>query len=167
MSPDIWPVSENAKPGRVIVICGLPASGKTTLAKGLAADHSGVRLCPDEWMHALGIDLWDRDARARVEALQWSLAEDLLTVGSTVIIEWGVWSRAERDTLRIRAHDLGATVELHYLDVPLEELWRRMQLRNASGDPSVAIIEREHLEAWSTIFEPPTDDELRLYDPVP
>ncbi len=50
-------------PGRVILICGLPGSGKTTLSKRLATELGAVRMCPDEWMHALDIDLWDQPAR--------------------------------------------------------------------------------------------------------
>lgn len=149
---------------RLIVLCGLPGSGKTTRAKQLEAELRAVRLCPDEWLQALGIDLWDGAARTRVEALQWAIAQRLLKVGGTVIIEWGVWAREERDALRLGARAHGARVELHHLDVPLDELWRRLQVRNQRGDPSEAIIEREHLEEWWCIFQAPTADELALYD---
>jgi predicted kinase len=37
-------------------MCGLPGSGKTTLGKRLAVEVPAVRLCPDEWMAALGVD---------------------------------------------------------------------------------------------------------------
>ena len=92
---------------RLIVLCGLPGSGKTTRAKRLEVEMGGVRLCPDEWLPALGTDLWDHAARARVEALQWTLAQRLLELGGTVIIEWGVWAREERDTLRLGARARG------------------------------------------------------------
>ena len=75
-----------------------------------------VRMCPDEWMDALGIDLWDQPARA-VEALQWSLTLDLVRHDLTVVVEWGVWSRAERDLLRMQAQAVGAAIELRFLDV--------------------------------------------------
>ena len=60
-----------------------------------------------------------------MEALQWELALELLVLGQTVVIEWGVWARSERDTVRERARELGARVELVYLDVPVDELVRR------------------------------------------
>ena len=100
-----------------MLLCGLPGSGKTTTARRLAAETGGVRFCPDEWMTALAIDLFDEPARAKVEALQWELAQELLALGQTVIIEWGVWSRVERDVARERARELGAVVELVVLDV--------------------------------------------------
>ena len=76
---------------RLIIVCGLPGSGKTTRAKQLEQNRRAVRFCPDEWMDALEIDLRDSEARARIENLQWKLAQDLLALGHTVVIEWGTW----------------------------------------------------------------------------
>jgi len=121
--------------GLLIIICGLPGSGKTTKAKELAAQRRGIRLGPDEWMTALGANLWDTAVRERVEALQWSLARELLLIGNTVIIEWGTWTRSERDALRLEAHQLGVAAELLYLDVPDDELWRRIQERGMEDPP--------------------------------
>ena len=74
-------------------------------------------------MAALSIDLYDEESRARIEALQWQCAQDLLTLGLAVIIEWGTWARSERDTLRVKARELGAAVELRYLTAPLDVLF--------------------------------------------
>ena len=35
------------------MLCGLPGSGKTTLAKKLENERQAIRLCPDEWVIAL------------------------------------------------------------------------------------------------------------------
>ena len=50
--------------GRLIVLCGLPGSGKTTVARELA-NVGAIRLCSDEWMAALEIDLYDEAYRRR------------------------------------------------------------------------------------------------------
>ncbi len=121
-------------------------------------------MCPDDWMMSAGIDLWDAAARASIEALQFELALDLLRRGRTVIIEWGVWTRSERDQLRDGARAHGATVELCYVDAPLDELWRRIVDRDLEGRWSDRSIERHEVAAWATAFEPPTDDERASYD---
>src|SRR5271155_5256558 len=105
-------MEESAIGPRLIIVCGLPGSGKTTLAIALERRLRVIRFAPDEWMDALAIDLYDEEKRAKVEALQWKLAQKLLALSLNVIIEWGTWGRSERDTLRLGARALGAAVEL-------------------------------------------------------
>jgi len=154
----------SASGARIVLLCGLPGSGKTTTARRIAGETGGVRFCPDEWMTALGIDLFDEAARAKVEALQWALAQELVALGQTVIIEWGVWSRAERDVVRKRARELGARVELVCLDVPIDELVKRLDARNTERPAATGVISRENLLDWVERFEAPDADELSLFD---
>lgn len=52
-----------------LVFCGLPGSGKTTLAERLAANGRGIRLCPDDWQTELGVDHTDTDCNDRLKPL--------------------------------------------------------------------------------------------------
>jgi predicted kinase len=149
---------------RLVLLCGLPGSGKSTLARQLAAELPAVRLCADDWMTQLAVDLFDEDTRARLEAQFWELAQQLLRLGQDVILESGFWHRSERDELRREARALGATVDLRYLDAPFDERWRRVEARNAEGGPGCAVITRDQLTSWLPLFEAPTHDEL---DPDP
>ena len=145
---------------RLIIVCGLPGSGKTTHAKQVEQNLRAVRFCPDEWMNALEVGLWEGEARERIEQLQWKLAQDLLTLGHNVVIEWGTWARSERDALRTRARALGAAVELHFLDVPVEVLFNRIRLRNRER-PAMTL---DDMRKWDQIFERPSTEEMALFD---
>lgn len=150
---------------RLVLVCGLPGAGKTTLARRLEVALPAVRLCPDEWLAALRIDLRDEATRDGLEAQFWRLAQRLLALGQSVILESGFWLRADRDEKRVGARLLGAAVELRYLHAPLDELYRRIERRNASPAPGDVIITRADLELWTTFFQPPDDAELALFDP--
>ncbi len=146
----------------LVLLCGLPASGKSALARELAEAYRGVRLDPDAWELALDVDPFDEGFQARLEGQFWELAQQLLALGTSVVLEWGFWGRAERDEKRDMARTLGVAVELRFLDVPYEELVRRVVARHAAG--GIAITEA-HMERYRAMFQPPTDEELLLYDP--
>lgn len=149
--------------GRLIIVCGLPGTGKTTCARTLTERSGGTRFSPDDWMEALALDLWDEDRRARIETLQWQVAREMLALGGTAIIEWGTWARAERDVLRTDARALGAAAELVYLSATADVLYERISKRGRENPP----ITRELVESWGDKFEAPTREEFALFDAPP
>ena len=152
-----------AKP-RLILICGLPGAGKTTLARRLAAQLTAVRLCPDEWMARLEVDPFDGPFRDRLEVLFWVHAQELLHLGQSVILESGFWQRSDRDEKRLGARALGVPVELRYLRTDSDELWRRVQHRNISEDGCAVPLNEQQLEQYAERFEAPDDAETSLFD---
>jgi predicted kinase len=148
----------------LFLLCGLPGSGKTTLARQLEEAQPALRLCPDEWIGSILADASDLNEldrlRTPVESLQWDLAKRALVLGINVILENGFWSREERDSYRSQAEALGARVELRYLDVPRDELWERLSQRNANLPRGTFAVTKDQLDLWLSWFEPPTPDEL-------
>lgn len=151
----------------LFLICGLPGAGKTTLAKRLEQEKQALRLCPDEWISPILKDASDQGEldrlRSPVENLQWEVAKRVLSLGVNVILENGFWGRDERASYRLQAEALGAKVELRFLEVSRDELWRRLSKRNAELPPGTFVVTKEQLEVWWSWFEPPTKEELESY----
>ena len=144
--------------------CGLPGSGKTTLARRLAVEHDAFRFTKDELVLALGGDLYDDELRDIVEAKLIELAFELLAAGRSCILDFGLWSREERDELRLRARAQEVRVELHVLDVEPDELLRRIAERQEKAPHTTAEISAGQLSTWAASFEIPTEAERRLFD---
>jgi predicted kinase len=158
------------------LMCGLPGSGKTTVAKRLERDRAVLRLTPDEWMIVLLPEVWNREVwnrpeadrfRSLVEGLQWDVAARALALGINVVLDWGLWSRDERSTLRTKGEALGACVLTCFLDVPMDELLRRATARNASRPRGSFQIDEQDLALWSTWLQRPESDEVLLDLPPP
>jgi len=143
---------------------GLPCSGKTTLARQLEQDHSALRLTPDEWHTRLfGYDVEEKEHDARhflIESMLWDIAARVLVLGVNVIIDFGFWAKSEREDYRARAAKLGASSEIHFLNVAEEVLLERLAIRNAHLPQGAAYIPEAKLKEWITFFQPPTPDEL-------
>ncbi|MGH2485077.1 MAG: AAA family ATPase, partial [Ktedonobacterales bacterium] len=112
------------------LMLGLPCSGKTTLAKKLERELFALRLTPDEWqiqMFGQDAEEPEHDARhSQFEMMLWNIASRALELGVNVILDFGFWAREEREGYRSRAKELGANSEVHFLDVPTDELMHRL-----------------------------------------
>ena len=146
------------------LMVGLPCSGKTTLAQKLEHERSALRLTPDEWQVGLfGQDAKEPEHDARhsfIEAMLWNIACRALELGTNVILDFGFWAREEREDYRLRAKRLGASSEVHFLDVPEEELLRRLADRNSQPSQESFHISEESMKPWIEFFQKPTPEEL-------
>lgn len=147
------------------MICGLPCSGKTTLGKELEVSLPALRLSPDEWIVWLcGAEIAGEAldaARDPIEEALWELAARILGLGIDVILEYGFWSRSEREHYRRQAAQLGARSEVHFTHASEQELLRRLAIRNADLPAGTFRIEEARLVEWMALFEAPDAEELQ------
>jgi predicted kinase len=144
----------------LFLVCGLPGAGKTTRARQIVETTNSVLLSPDEWIVGLGISLMDYEFRFKLQDVMLAHAGNVLRAGASVVVEFGSWSREEREGIRRAAAREGATTELHFLDAPIDELVRRLHGRGGADDEALAGL----LVGTSDNFERPTADEIALFD---
>jgi predicted kinase len=146
------------------LMVGLPCSGKTTLAQKLESEQSALRLTTDEWhVRLFGQDAEELEHDVRhtlIETMLWSIASRALALGMNVILDFGFWAREEREDFRLRAKQLGASSEVHFLDVSEDELMRRLAERNSMISQDSFHIPEGSMKPWIAFFQRPTPDEL-------
>ena len=146
------------------LFCGLPGSGKTTLAKKLEAEGRGIRICTDEWQEYLDVDHSNEAFHEKLQVRLCELALELLQSGQDVILEDGLWQRSERSQKLADAKRCGARAEMHFFDLPINEVWHRLSHRNNNRTHGAVPITREQLESYWQIFQRPDARELELFD---
>lgn len=146
------------------LMVGLPCSGKTTLAQKLEREQSALRLTTDEWhIRLFGQDAEEPEHDSRhelIEAMLWIIASRALELGTNVILDFGFWAREEREDFRARAKQLGASSEVHFLDVSAEELMHRLAVRNSQSSQTSFSIPEAMMKPWIAFFQHPAPDEL-------
>jgi predicted kinase len=145
---------------RLVVMCGTSFSGKSTVAGALAPRLKAHIVSLDDinarrglWGgDGIGVDEW-----IRTHELASTEVRDLLTAGTSVVVDDTSSPRFLRDGWRALAKDLSVGFTLIYLDVDHATVRRRRAanlIAQHRRDVTDAVLER-HLAD----FEPPGDDE--------
>jgi predicted kinase len=161
----------------VHLICGSTGAGKTTYALALGDRLGAVRFSIDEWMSALFwmdspqplVPAWSMERVERCFAQIWSVALEVTARNVPCILDLGFPKAASRTRFAGLARDAGLSVQLHFIDVPAQERWRRVEARNAKKGRTYQLafdVTREMFDFVETMWEPPTDAEMAACDGV-
>ena len=154
---------------RLYVMVGLPAAGKTTVARRIEIEHRALRFTPDEWMIPLFGESMANGKRNVLEGRLIATALSALRLGFNVILDFGVWAKDERTALRWLASTVGAECELVHVAVGEAEQRDRVNQRFETAPESTFPMTPSDLVEWRTIFQPPGEEELSAskLDPPP
>jgi len=144
----------------LFLIVGLPGAGKTTRAKELAAEHRALRLTPDEWMIPLFGDSMANGKRFVLEGQLISVALQVLRLGTSVVLDFGLWGRDERSALRWLARSAGTSCRVIYLPVDKDVQLARIAHRQATAPHRTFPMTEADVDAWREQFQVPDAAEL-------
>jgi len=144
------------------LIHGFLGVGKTTLARRLAETVPAIRFSHDEWMARLygndpPVEHFPEFYRRVSEQLE-QVWPRCLELGVDVVLDFGFWTRRERDAFRAKVAAVGALARLYRVTCFEEEAWRRIEKRNTDLQGSLYIA-RNTFEILRRRFEPLGSDE--------
>jgi predicted kinase len=155
------------------MICGSTGAGKSTYAKRLAADIGGIHFAIDEWMVALfwqdspdPISFeWAMDRVNRCEVMIAAMAKQAVQRGVPAILDLGFTKAAHRQKFADIATAADIGFMLHFLDVPANVRWERVQGRNAQKGETFSLeVNRDMFDFVEGMWEAPTDAEMTNFN---
>jgi predicted kinase len=147
-------------PATLFLMVGLPGAGKTTRAKEVAAACRALRFTPDEWMIALFDGSQPEGKRDLLEGRLIMVALRALRLGTSVVLDFGLWGRDERSALRWLARSAGAACQVLYLPVDKETQLSRVSHRQATTPHQTFPMTEAELDSWRVQFHEPDAAEL-------
>lgn len=145
---------------------GLPGTGKTTAARRIELEERALRLTKDEWVKALYGDANPPAASDVIEGRLVEIGLRALELGTSVVIDFGLWGRDERSALRAAAAARGAAVQMRYFELTPAEQRRRLDRRQDEEPHATWHMSDEELARWAAIISVPTPGELDGTEPV-
>ena len=151
---------------KVILICGKICCGKTTYAQKLCKENNAVLLSIDEIMLALfGQHCGDKHDEyvERTDKYLLNKSLELIKKDINIVLDWGFWTKTERESVKVFYKSRNIECELHYIDIS-DEVWKsRLHKRNnavLANETSAYYVDDNLAAKFASIFEVPGEDEI-------
>ena len=154
---------------KVYILCGKICSGKSTYSQKLRKSQKAVILSVDDITLTLlgqnGGDTLDIYVE-KLEQYFFQKSVEIVETGINVILDWGFWTKAERDFAKEFYNFRGIEYEFHYISINDEEWYRRLDRRNndvLEKKSDAYYVDEGLAEKFKSIFEIPTKKEIDFW----
>jgi len=154
----------------IYALHGYMGSGKTTYAKKICDESKALLMSHDAWM----VSLYGKNPPPemfrvyfdRIEKHILKTAEQLLNMNVNIVLDWGFWSREDRDKIRQWTRKLpNAELRMIALTAPKDTLKQRVLKRTEQDLDDQLVIDENAFEVLFKKFEAIQDDE-ELYQTI-
>ena len=153
----------------VYLLCGLPGSGKTTYAKKIVDEQGALSLSnDDEMIKRYGVAGIDYPTEKRneyktsvMEIIKSKIVEDIRN-GQSVVLDFGVRKKMDREYFRDLVESNGAEMQLIYLKASRALLLERLNRRADIEKGNNFIVTPDMLDERIAIFEEPNNENEKV-----
>ena len=147
----------DTKKPKVLMLKGLPASGKSTYAKELVDKEGYVRVNKDDLRAMMDLGKWSKSNEKRILTVRDSIIRYALTEGKSVVVDDTNFHESHKTTLQEMAENFQVNFEVLFIDTPLEDCIKRNEAR-ANKVPVSVIVDMYNK------YIAPLRDEVIEYD---
>ena len=141
---------------KLLMLKGLPASGKSTFARKLAEDGY-IRVNKDDLRSMLHAGKWSKENEKQILRLRDSIIVDSLVVGKSVVVDDTNLAAKHKERLQQIAREYKAQFETKFFDTSVEECIKRDLGRAVSvGEKVIRDMYKQFL-AQQDVYCPPQD----------
>lgn len=155
---------------KVYLVCGRICSGKTTYAKSICAEKNAILLSVDEIMLSLfdqccGENL-HKDYERRIKNYLFDKSLEIIGKGFDVVLDWGFWTKEERNATKEFYKSRNIDCELHYVEVSDKTWEQQLNKRNKeilNKETKAYYLEHNRALEFASIFKKPDMDEVDIF----
>lgn len=140
---------------KLLMLCGIAASGKSTFAKKLVAENQYVRVNKDSLRELLHEGKFSKGNEKQVLRIRDQIVEDALSQGRNVVVDDTNLHPKHKETLEQLAKKHNATFETKFFPISLEEAIKRDLKRvNSVGEKVIRNMYYQYI-AEPAVYVPP------------
>ena len=155
---------------KLYLIFGKICSGKTTYSKKLCEENNAILLSVDEIMLSLFDQCCGRELHMeyerRIKDYLFTKSLEIIEKGFDVVLDWGFWTKEERNATKDFYKSRNIDCELHYIEID-DETWKyRLNKRNKKileNKTKAYYLEHNRALEFASMFKKPDREEIDIF----